>query len=104
MMTQSPQIAAILNITPNHLDRHITMEAYTAAKARILRYQNSDDVAILGSIRDRLASDGKVIGSTSVTWIVVHDGESWKINQIQFNDSRLDPSIVAQVFLGQNED
>ncbi len=47
-MTISPNIAAILNITPNHLDRHGTMEAYTAAKARILAFQSKDDVAILG--------------------------------------------------------
>ena len=39
-MTISPNIAAILNITPNHLDRHGTMEAYTAAKARILEFQS----------------------------------------------------------------
>ena len=47
-MTISPNIAAILNITPNHLDRHGTMEAYTAAKARILEFQSKDEVAILG--------------------------------------------------------
>jgi UDP-N-acetylmuramoylalanine--D-glutamate ligase len=47
-MTRSPNIAAILNITPNHLDRHGTMEAYTAAKARILEFQSKDDVAVLG--------------------------------------------------------
>ena len=47
-MTISPNIAAILNITPNHLDRHGTMDAYAAAKARILEFQNKDDVAILG--------------------------------------------------------
>lgn len=47
-MTISPNIAAILNITPNHLDRHGTMEAYTAAKARILGFQADDDIAILG--------------------------------------------------------
>jgi UDP-N-acetylmuramoylalanine--D-glutamate ligase len=47
-MTISPNIAAILNITPNHLDRHGTMEAYTAAKARILEFQSKDDIAILG--------------------------------------------------------
>lgn len=47
LMTVSPHIAAILNITPNHLDRHGTMEAYTAAKARILAHQSSDDSAIL---------------------------------------------------------
>ena len=41
-MTVSPNVAAVLNITPNHLDRHGTMEAYTAAKARILEYQSPD--------------------------------------------------------------
>ncbi len=47
-MTISPNISAILNITPNHLDRHGTMEAYTNAKSRILEFQTSNDTAILG--------------------------------------------------------
>ena len=46
-MTISPNVAAILNITPNHLDRHGTMEAYTAAKRRILEFQHADDTAVL---------------------------------------------------------
>jgi UDP-N-acetylmuramoylalanine--D-glutamate ligase len=46
-MTISPNVAAILNITPNHLDRHSTMEAYAAAKQRILSYQDPSDSAIL---------------------------------------------------------
>jgi UDP-N-acetylmuramoylalanine--D-glutamate ligase len=60
-MTISPNIAAILNITPNHLDRHGTMEAYTNAKARILEFQTEKDTAILGrddkgawSLRDKV--------------------------------------------------
>jgi len=47
-MTISPDIAAILNITSNHLDRHGTMDAYTASKARILEFQSKEDTAILG--------------------------------------------------------
>lgn len=47
IMTKSPHIAAVLNITPNHLDRHGTMAVYTAAKAHILDYQSADDIAIL---------------------------------------------------------
>lgn len=47
-MAISPNVAAVLNITPNHLDRHGTMEAYTAAKARILAFQSKNDVAVLG--------------------------------------------------------
>ena len=46
-MTISPNVAALLNVTPNHLDRHGTMAAYTAAKARILEFQSGADVAIL---------------------------------------------------------
>lgn len=48
VMIRSPQVAAVLNVTPNHLDRHGTMEAYTAAKARILDFQSEQDVAVLG--------------------------------------------------------
>lgn len=45
----SPHVAAILNITPNHLDRHKTMEAYAAAKANILRFQKPTDIAVLSA-------------------------------------------------------
>jgi len=58
VMTRSPHIAAVLNITPNHLDRHRTMQAYTAAKTRILSFQNSQDKAILN--RDDPGSWGLV--------------------------------------------
>lgn len=47
-MTLSPHVAAILNITPNHLDRHGTLQEYTAAKARILEFQNEMDKTVLG--------------------------------------------------------
>jgi UDP-N-acetylmuramoylalanine--D-glutamate ligase len=47
-MTLSPTVAAVLNITPNHLDRHRSMEAYTAAKVRILDFQRAHDKAVLG--------------------------------------------------------
>ena len=48
IMTRSPQVAAILNIKPNHLDRHDTLEAYAAAKSRILAFQSPQDQAVLG--------------------------------------------------------
>lgn len=48
LMTVSPHIAAVLNITPNHLDRHKTMEAYIEAKAHILDNQIVGDIAVLG--------------------------------------------------------
>ncbi len=47
LMARSPTISAILNITPNHLDRHGTFEAYQTAKANILLHQSETDTAIL---------------------------------------------------------
>jgi len=42
-----PRVAVILNLTPDHLDRHGSFEAYRDAKARILARQEADDVAVL---------------------------------------------------------
>jgi len=42
-----PNISLLLNLTPDHLDRHKTFRAYTAAKARIFENQTEDDIAIL---------------------------------------------------------
>lgn len=43
------RVAAVLNITPDHLDRHHTFEAYSAAKARILMRQEAADCAVLNA-------------------------------------------------------
>ncbi|MBZ5633233.1 MAG: UDP-N-acetylmuramoyl-L-alanine--D-glutamate ligase [Acidobacteriia bacterium] len=42
-------IAAALNVTPDHLDRHYTFEKYAAAKARLFENQRSDDFAVLNA-------------------------------------------------------
>ena len=44
-----PKVAVILNVTPDHLDRHRTFEAYVDAKARILENQQSTDLAVLNA-------------------------------------------------------
>ncbi len=48
VMRTSPHIAAVLNVTPNHLDRHGTMETYIAAKRNIVAHQKPGDFALLG--------------------------------------------------------
>ena len=45
--TFQARIAAILNLTANHMDRHHTMEAYVAAKARLLQTQSRNSYAVL---------------------------------------------------------
>ncbi|NPV09317.1 MAG: UDP-N-acetylmuramoyl-L-alanine--D-glutamate ligase [Anaerolineae bacterium] len=49
LVRHSPAVAAITNITPNHLDRHRTMEAYTEAKTGVFRYQTAAGVAVLNA-------------------------------------------------------
>src|SRR5574340_337861 len=44
-----PHVAALLNLSPNHLDRHPTFGSYIAAKARIFSNQTRDDYAILNA-------------------------------------------------------
>ncbi len=45
--TFRPKVSAILNITPDHLNRHHTMECYTDMKSRVFENQRDNDVVIL---------------------------------------------------------
>ncbi len=47
MTTFHPQIACIINITPDHFERHGNMENYIDAKAQIFARQTADDVLVL---------------------------------------------------------
>src|SRR6476646_4802482 len=49
IQTFRPKVAAVLNITPDHLDRHRTFDAYTDAKARIFENEQANDFAVLNS-------------------------------------------------------
>jgi UDP-N-acetylmuramoylalanine--D-glutamate ligase len=49
IQTFRPKIAVVLNVTPDHLDRHRTFAAYTDAKARIFENQKADDFAVLNA-------------------------------------------------------
>ncbi|MEQ8269169.1 MAG: UDP-N-acetylmuramoyl-L-alanine--D-glutamate ligase [Parvibaculum sp.] len=44
----APDIAVLLNITPDHIDRHGTVENYAAVKARLFRHQTAKDTAVIG--------------------------------------------------------
>ncbi len=62
-----PWVAAMLNITPDHLDRYPSVEAYAAAKARIFENQTARDVALLNLDDERVAAlrpglRGRVLG------------------------------------------
>ena len=49
IQTFRPKIAVVLNVTPDHLDRHRTFEVYADAKARVLENQQGSDFAVLNA-------------------------------------------------------
>lgn len=66
-MKKSPHIAIVTNVTPNHLDIHLSMDEYIEAKKNIFLYQNTDDKLIL-NLENDITKDfineakGKVLG------------------------------------------
>ena len=49
IQTFRPRVAVVLNVTPDHLDRHRTFEAYVDAKARIFENQHGADFSVLNA-------------------------------------------------------
>ena len=62
-----PAIGVILNLTPDHLDRHGSFENYVAAKARLIQFQDAQDHAVLNGGD---AACRKLAGTTAaqITW------------------------------------
>lgn len=54
--TLRPKVAVFLNLSPDHLDRHGSMEAYLQAKAKIFAFQTADDHAVVNEDDPAVAS------------------------------------------------
>jgi UDP-N-acetylmuramoylalanine--D-glutamate ligase len=96
--TFHPWISVMLNFSPDHLDRHATVEAYAAAKARIFENQdardfaviNADDPAVLELARRGRATARLFARSGSIPrGTVVEDG--WIVDRRQDIAARLVP-------------
>jgi len=59
IQTFRPKIAVVLNVTPDHLDRHHTFEIYTDAKARIFENQQPSDFTVLNADDPTCVAMGK---------------------------------------------
>lgn len=57
--TFHPKVSAVLNITPDHLNRHHTMEAYIETKERIAENQTKEDICVLNYEDDVLREFGE---------------------------------------------
>ena len=58
-----PEVSAILNITPDHLDRHHTMECYIQIKESITKNQSVTDVCVLNYEDETLRAFGETLGT-----------------------------------------
>jgi UDP-N-acetylmuramoylalanine--D-glutamate ligase len=57
-LSESPDIAVVTNVAPNHLDWHVDMNEYVEAKKRIFAFQNSSSLLVL-NLDDEYSADFK---------------------------------------------
>ena len=92
-----PKIAVFLNLTPDHLDRHKTLAAYGAAKARIFENQTGEDFAVLNA--DDPQSAAYAPSGPEVHWFsrkaAVERGAFVRDGKIVVRQTGLDEEVVA---------
>ena len=90
-MNQSPNVAVITNLAPNHLDYHHTMEEYTNAKKNIFLHQSEDDRLVL-NYDNEVTRSMAAEAVCPVTWfsrkerleegVYLRDGAIWLTNSM----------------------
>ena len=115
-----PWIAVMLNLSPDHLDRHETVERYAAAKARILANQeatdwvvvNADDSQVLAMVRESRAQclpfglDASILdGVTLVDDTITHETPSASVplvprSAVRLQGRHLLRDVLAAVAVG----
>ncbi len=93
-----PHVAAILNVTPDHLDRHYTFENYAGCKADISKNQTKDDYIIVNcddpetmKLLDKLS--GKVVRFSRIN--PLDEGVFVKEEKIVIRESDKDTEVLA---------
>jgi len=95
--TFRPYIAAVINVTPDHLDRHGSFEGYAVAKERVFENQTAEDYAILNADDPTcVAMAGRV--KSQVRWISpkhgVDNGAFIRDEQIVYRESGRETQIM----------
>lgn len=80
-----PQVACLLNVTPDHLDHHGSMKNYIKAKAKMFQFQGPEDVAVLNAadaicaqLAERVQSRVEAFSAQPKHWLktdVFYDGD-----------------------------
>ena len=90
MITFKPKVSAILNITPDHLDRHKTMENYADIKKSIAKNQTKDDFCVLNYEDEVLREFGESLGCKVIFFSSLRelsDGYFYKDGTIYFAEN-----------------
>jgi UDP-N-acetylmuramoylalanine--D-glutamate ligase len=93
----APFVAAVLNVTPDHLDRHGTLDAYVTAKSRIFENQTAADYAILNAEDPTCVSMAKKT-KAQVRWFSrvreVNPGAFVRADKIYWQDSSGERAVM----------
>lgn len=93
--TFAPKVSAILNITPDHLNRHHTMEAYIEAKENIAKNQGPQDVCVLNYEDEVLRAFGEKIHTR-----VLYFSSQRKLNKgVYLEDGKIMLNLNGEVCL-----
>ena len=101
--TFRPKTAAILNLTPDHLDRHLSMENYVGAKGRIFENQKPEDLLILNADDPLVCELGEkaISGKAYFSYEKTLDYGVWCINgEIFINDGKQVLFVCPEKALG----
>ena len=99
----APYVAVVLNVSPDHLDRHGTLAAYVAAKSRIFENQTAADYAVLNAEDPTCVSMAKAT-KAQVRWFSrvreVNPGAFVRAGQIYWRDSAGERLILPLEAIG----
>jgi len=101
--TFRPKTAVILNLTPDHLDRHLSMENYVGAKGRIFENQKPEDLLILNADDPLVCELGEkaISGKAYFSYEKTLDYGVWCINgEIFINDGKQVLFVCPEKALG----
>ena len=102
-MHQSPKIAVVTNVTPNHLDHHKDMQEYIDAKRNILLYQNPPCRAVLGYENEISRSMQKDCKGRQVWFTRLHDTDNGAFLRKEDNMLCMAEDGVVTPFLAQKD-
>ncbi|MCX6595033.1 MAG: UDP-N-acetylmuramoyl-L-alanine--D-glutamate ligase [Acidobacteria bacterium] len=104
--TFRPQIGVCLNVTPNHLDRHYTLENYAAAKGRMFAQQTDQDAKVL-NFADPICRGYQQLGHGAIHWFNQTSRHSSRQYEAQLpgehNQQNIDAAIIACRIAGADE-